>query len=140
MAKSEVFIDTSALYAFVDRNDAGHKNARDAVARLATAGRQFIVTDYVVAETVNLANARGGSLVANRVLDLMEQTAGIRLEWIDPPRFDLTKSFFRKHADHDYSFTDCSSFVVMRELRVTEALTTDKHFREAGFQVLLPLR
>lgn len=74
MAKNEIFIDTSALYAFVDRNDAGHKNARDAVAKLATAGRQFIVTDYVVAETVNLANARGGSLVANRVLDLMENS------------------------------------------------------------------
>jgi predicted nucleic acid-binding protein len=51
--------------------------------------------------------------------------------------FDQTKAFFRKHADHLCSFTDCSSFVVMRELRLTDALTTDRHFRQAGFRVLV---
>jgi predicted nucleic acid-binding protein len=72
-----------------------------------------------------------------RILDLLERSAGIRVEWIGPLRFDQTKAFFRKHADHAYSFTDCSSFVVMRELRLTDALTTDRHFRQAGFQVLV---
>ncbi len=51
---------------------------------------------------------------------------------------DAAKNFFRKHSDRCYSFTDCTSFVVMRELRLTEALTTDRHFVEAGFRVLLP--
>jgi predicted nucleic acid-binding protein len=50
----------------------------------------------------------------------------------------LTKAFFRKHADHDCSFTDCASFVVMRELRLSQALTTDHHFPQAGFEALLP--
>jgi predicted nucleic acid-binding protein len=58
---------------------------------------------------------------------------------MDGERFARTKVFFRKHADHAYSFTDCSSFVVMRELGLQDALTTDRHFREAGFRVLLPL-
>lgn len=40
------------------------------------------------------------------------------------------------HRDKDYSFTDCTSFAVMRELRLREALTTDRHFRQAGFGVL----
>ena len=52
--------------------------------------------------------------------------------------FDATKSFFRKHADHAYSFTDCTSFVVMRELKLTQALTSDRHFTQAGFEALLP--
>jgi len=43
--------------------------------------------------------------------------------------------FFR-HRDKDCSFTDCTSFVVMREPRVRDALTTDRHFRQAGFQVV----
>jgi predicted nucleic acid-binding protein len=51
---------------------------------------------------------------------------------------EATKAFFRRHADHDYSFTDCASFVVMRELRLPQALTTDGHFLEAGFEALLP--
>ena len=137
MAGRDAFADTSALYAFVDRNDSNHSTARDAVTRLVQAGRRIITTDYVVTETINLANARGGTVVATRVLDLIEQSAGIRVEWIGVERFDAAKKFFRKHSDHGYSFTDCTSFVVMRELRLIEALTTDHHFVEAGFRVLL---
>lgn len=137
MAAREIFVDTSGLYALVDKRDAHHQNARDAVTKLLRAGRRLVVTDYVVAETVNLANARSGSHVATRVLDLVEQSAGIRIEWIESGRFDKTKAFFRKHGDHRYSFTDCTSFVVMRELRLTEALTTDRHFAEAGMRALL---
>jgi predicted nucleic acid-binding protein len=138
MAVREVFADTSALYALVDRNDAGHAAAKREVGRLVDTDRRIVTTDYIVAETVNLGNARGGALVANRVLDLVEQSSGIRLEWIGTDRFDAAKVFFRKHSDHGYSFTDCTSFVVMRELRLADALTTDRHFREAGFTVLLP--
>jgi predicted nucleic acid-binding protein len=105
---------------------------------LVRAGRRLLATDYVVAETVNLANARSGAGVAIRVLDLLEQSAGIRVEWIGTVRFDMTKKFFRKHADHAYSFTDCTSFVVMRELRLSQALTSDRHFTQAGFEALLP--
>jgi len=139
MAAREVYADTSALYAFIDKNDAGHAAACELVPRLMRAGRRIVVTDYIVTETVNLANARGGTMVATRVLDLIEQSAGIRVEWIGVERFDSAKAFFRKHSDHAYSFTDCTSFVVMRELRLTDALTTDHHFMEAGFRVLPPV-
>jgi uncharacterized protein len=137
MAGREVFADTSGLYALIDKSDAHHRESRAVVEKLLRAGRRLVVTDYVVTETVNLANARSGSRVAIRVLDLVEQSAGIRIEWIESARFDKTKAFFRRHADHSYSFTDCSSFVVMRELRLTEALTTDRHFVEAGLRTLL---
>ncbi len=139
MAAHDVFADTSALYAFVDRNDAHHVAAREAVARLTRGGKGIAATDYVIAEAVNLANARGGANVALRLLDLIEQSAGIRVEWIGADRFAAAKVFFRKHSDHGYSFTDCTSFVVMRELRLSEALTTDRHFVEAGFRALLPV-
>jgi predicted nucleic acid-binding protein len=139
MAVSEVFADTSALYALVNRRDFGHDAAKEAVGRLVRAGRKIVITDYVLAETLNLANARGGSLVASRVLDLVEQSAGIRMEWIGVERFGVATTFFRKHADHGYSFTDCTSFTVMKQEKLTEALTTDRHFREAGFKVLLPM-
>jgi len=139
MAASEVFADTSALYALVDRRDFCHAAAKEAVGRLVRAGRRIVTTDYVVAEAVNLANARGGHIVADRVLDLIEQSAGIRMEWLGVERFGVAKQFFRKHSDHCYSFTDCTSFVVMREEKLTDVLTTDGHFVEAGYRVLLPL-
>lgn len=138
-ASREVFVDTSGLYALVDKRDGHHPRARKIVGKLVRGGQKLVVTDYVVAETVNLAKARSGTHVALRVLDLIEQSVGIRVEWIGQARFDATKAFVRKHADHDYSFTDCSSFVVMRELRLTQALTSDGHFPEAGYEALLPV-
>lgn len=140
MANPEVFVDTSGLYALVEKNDAHHTAARNAVEKLLRAGRKLVLTDYIVDETITLAKARSGKRVAMRVLELLEKSAGIRIEWIGSSRFEETKTFFRKHADHGYSFTDCTSFVVMNELGLTQALTTDKHFPEAGFQRLLVRR
>ncbi|MBV6417111.1 MAG: hypothetical protein CMLOHMNK_01748 [Steroidobacteraceae bacterium] len=137
MASREVFADTSGLYALIDRNDANHSAAREAVGKLLRGGRRLVVTDYVIDETVTLAKVRAGMVMASRVLDLVDQTGGLRVEWIGPERFTATKAFFRRHADHGYSFTDCSSFVVMRELRLNEALTSDRHFQEAGLTALL---
>lgn len=111
--------------------------ARTAVGTLVRAGRRLVVTDYVIVESVNLANVRSGARVATRVLDLIEQSGGIRIEWIGIPRFEAARAFFRRHSDHAYSFTDCSSFVVMRELKLQQALTSDRHFSEAGFEPLL---
>ena len=136
MAVTEVFADTSALYAFVNRRDVHHRRAAALVKELARAGRPIITSDYIVAETINLAVARRAPNVAERLLDLIEQSKGIRIEWIGTERFQASKNFFRKHDDHTYSFTDCTSFVIMSELRVQAALTTDHHFAEAGFRVL----
>jgi uncharacterized protein len=140
MARRDVFVDTSGLYALVERKDSHHVAARELVGGLARAGRRFVVTDYIVAETVNLANVRSGAHVAIRVLELIERSVGIRIEWVGSARFDAAKAFYRRHADHAYSFTDCSSFVLMRELRLRQALTTDSHFSEAGFEALLASR
>jgi predicted nucleic acid-binding protein len=137
MGSHEIFVDTSGLYALIERQDSHHSAARKAVEKLVRVGRALVVTDYIVAETLNMANARSGAHVAIRVMDLLEQSAGIRIEWVGSTRFDATKAFFRKHSDHGYSFTDCTSFLVMRELHLTKALTSDGHFAEAGFEALL---
>ena len=137
MAACETFVDTPALYAAVDARDSHHPAAALLMRQLAQVGRMIVTSDYVVAETLNLAVARKGRIVGDRLLQLLETSSGLRVEWIGPERFQAAKAFFRKHADHDYSFTDCTSFVVMRELRIDDALTSDRHFVEAGFRMLL---
>ena len=137
MALREAFADTSALYAAIDARDAHHAKAARLMRQLAQANRKLVTSDYVIAETVNLAVARGGRVVGERLLQLLENSSGLRMEWIGRERFVAAKALFRKHADHDYSFTDCTSFVLMHELEMAAALTTDRHFREAGFQTLL---
>jgi len=137
MTVRDVFLDTSGLYALVDRRDAHHAPARDLVARAVRQGRKLVVTDYVLPESTTLAGARGGRHVALKMLDLVDQSVGIRVEWMQPSRFDAARAFYRRHDDHAYSFVDCASFVVMRECGLRQALTTDRHFVEAGFDALL---
>lgn len=133
----EHFLDTSGLYALLDRRDAHHEPARASIVPHLEAGGRLVSSDYVVAETLNLANARGGKHVALRILEVLERSKGIRVEWITRERFEAAKTFFRRHTDHAYSFTDCTSFVLMRELKLTDAVTTDRHFEQAGFRALL---
>jgi hypothetical protein len=134
---ADLFVDTSGLYALVDRRDPIRSLAQKHVAKRVSAGARLVLTDYILDETLTLAKARAGGVAAVRLLKLVEASAGFRLEWVGPDRFELAKAYFRKHADHDYSFTDCTSFVVMRELRLQDALTTDRHFVEAGLCGLL---
>jgi len=70
-------------------------------------------------------------------LDTIEGSEALRVEWIGPDRFHAGAAMFRKYKDKEWSFTDCVSFAVMRELRVRDACTTDHHFKQAGFMLLL---
>jgi len=133
----DLFVDTSGLYALADHNDPLHRRAQRQVAAKVTAGWRLVLTDYILDEACTLAKARAGSYAALRLLDLVEASIGFRMEWVGPDRFATTKAYFRKHADHDYSFTDCTCFVVMKELRLRDALTSDSHFSQAGFRVVL---
>jgi uncharacterized protein len=134
---ADLFVDTSGLYALADLHDPLRSRAQRSVTARVSSGCRLVITDYVLDETCTLAKARAGSYAAFRLLELVEASAGFRFEWIGPDRFEAARTFFRKHADHDYSFTDCTSFVVMQELRLGDALTSDHHFTEAGFRVLL---
>jgi predicted nucleic acid-binding protein len=134
---ADLFVDTSGLYALADHRDPVRAKARKVAEARAASGSRLVLTDYVLDEACTLAKARAGSFAASGLLKLVEASAGFRMEWVGPDRFEAAKAYFRKHADHDCSFTDCTSFVVMQELRLRDALTTDRHFAEAGFRALL---
>jgi len=60
----------------------------------------------------------------------------LRWERVDNDRFERARNLFFQYRDKDLSFTDCTSFAIMRELRLTTVITTDGHFRQVGFDVL----
>ena len=66
----------------------------------------------------------------------LEGSSRLRWEWIGVSRAEKARNVFFRHRDKNYSFTDCTSFVVMKELKLKQALTTDRHFRQMGFEVL----
>jgi uncharacterized protein len=138
MASKPAFGDTSFFFALAVKKDPSHQRAVEALAKLLRAQRQIVTTDYILDETLTLTKARINSRIALQLLDRIDKSPATLIEWIGSDRFEGAKSFFRKQADHGYSFTDCTSFMLMRELGLQQVLTTDHHFKEAGFQPLLP--
>jgi len=133
----KMFVDSSGLYALADRRDSSHAQVRERVGKLLESGTGLVLTDYIVDEACTLAKVRAGSDAALRLLEIVERSRAIEMLWIGIEHFEAAKAFFRRHADHGYSFTDCTSFVVMDKLRIRDALTSDHHFAEAGFRILL---
>lgn len=137
MAAADVFMDSSGFLALWDATDEHHAAAVRLQLDLARKKRRFLTSDYVVDETVTLLLMRHSHAAAADFLDTIERTELVRLEWIGPERFHKAGALFRKHADKEWSFTDCVSFAIMRELRVSDAFTTDHHFKQASFVPLL---
>ena len=136
-----LFVDTAGWMSCADAADPDHTRscaARDAALE---SGQTLITTDFVVDETLTLLRMRLGGKAANAWWRLIDASDHLRWERVDPARFDRAREFFFKYSDKAFSFTDCTSFVIMKELGITIALTTDNHFRQAGFQILpLPRR
>jgi len=56
---------------------------------------------------------------------------------LDESLFNKAFELYKQHSDKTWGLVDCISFVVMRELGVSQALTSDKHFVQAGFRALM---
>ena len=136
----EVFVDSSGLYALADRRDLSHQQAEECVLKLVGSGAGLILTDYIIDEACTLAKVRAGGEAALRLLEIVERSRAFQMLWVGIERFEVAKALFRRQIDHRYSFTDCTSFVLMHEMRIRDALTTDRHFAEAGFHMLLRAR
>jgi len=134
---SETFVDTSGFYALLVQRDQAHGKAKDLLAAAAESGGRFVTSDYVLDETATLLKARGHGHLTEALFDSVFASSACRVEWMDLERFEQTRRFFLKHKDQKWSFTDCYSFWLMRRLMLSNALTTDQHFRHAGYNPLL---
>jgi len=131
-----LFVDTAGWMAMADASDPAHVascRARDAWLRR---GVILVSTDFVLDETLTLIRMRLGLDAAARWWDQVEPSQRLRWEPIDKDRLEKARRWFFRWADQRFSFTDCTSFVVMRDLHLKAALTPDSHFRHAGFRVV----
>ena len=128
------FADTAYLIALVSPSDFSHAEAR---AQSVVAGRRIVTTSAVLNEFGNhFAKPPNRSVFASFVASLRAHSA-FTLVHVDERLFDSGLDLYRQRSDKAWSLTDCISFVVMQELRLSDVLTTDHHFQQAGFNVLL---
>ena len=134
---NEIFVDTSGFYALLIKGDDQHETASRHLREARRRKRRFVTTDHVLDETATLLKARGHVHLLGAFFDKIVNSQVCRIEWTDSNRFQGAQVFFLKHADQAWSFTDCLSFRIMKELRLRDALTKDRHFHEAGFVAIL---
>lgn len=134
---NEIFVDSSGFYALLvqgdDRHGAASRHLREARRRR----RRFQTSDYVLDETATLLKARGYAHLLEAFFRTVLDSQACLIEWMDSKRFHDTQTYFLKHKDQAWSFTDCVSFRIMKDARLRDALTKDHHFEDAGFVALL---
>ena len=130
---ANLFVDTSAWFAFANRSDPDHDSVREVLTRFE--GRLF-TSNFVFDETVTLARYRLGHHVAAKIGDSLLDGNVVRL--IRATADDELRAWelFRKRPDQRYSYTDCLSFEFMKRLEVTRAAALDDDFVREGFEVL----
>ncbi|MGH9365658.1 MAG: type II toxin-antitoxin system VapC family toxin [Thermoanaerobaculia bacterium] len=133
-----IFVDTGAFVARYIRQDGHHRRARRVWAEIGRSRSRCFTSSFVLDETFTLLGRRSSySFAADRARALLAST---ELTVLRPDADDETRAvdLFAKFADQQVSFTDCVSFVLMRRHRLERAFTFDRHFADAGFE-LLPL-
>ena len=138
-AKAEVFIDTSGFFALLSTADPAHTRACEQMARLARVRRRAVTTDHVLDETFTLLKVRGLAHRCPAFEQMLSTSRSLRVKWTEPAIFAAATALFLRRLDQGFSLTDCVSFTVMERDGLHEALTTDHHFRIAGFAPLLSL-
>ena len=131
-----LFVDTAGWMACADAADPAHVRACAARDRALEDGLPLLTTDFVVDETLTLLRMRMSVAATEKWWLQVDRSTRLRWERITVERFDRARGLFFKYRDKTFSFTDCTSFVVMQELRLSRALTTDRHFRQMGFQIV----
>jgi hypothetical protein len=130
-----VFVDTSAWFAAVVPGDVNH------TAAAAWFGRNkypLATTDYVVDETLTLLRSRGEGQRAITLGTSFFTGQLATLHYLTPEEIHAAWQVFHKLRDKNWSFTDCTSKVVMERLSCTRATAFDDHFRQFGAVLVEP--
>ena len=126
-----LFADTFFFLALLNDRDAAHAKALsfDGTAPLVTTG-------WVLMEVGDALSAPENRDTFLRLLALLRESSDARIIPLSEELFERGVELFRQRPDKEWSLTDCISFVVMADEGVSDALTGDHHFEQAGFRVL----
>ena len=129
------FVDTSAWIAYYDTGDRWHTVAREAMASLVDTRVTFVTTDYVLDETITLLLYHAGRHHALAFGDAVQQSRQVQLVRVDAGIWAEAWRMFQRYDDKTWAFTDCTSFVVMRQMELMKTFAFDDHFEQVGFQL-----
>jgi predicted nucleic acid-binding protein len=130
-----IFVDTSAWYAATSPRDVNH---RAAIAFMQSVTEQMVTSDFVIDETLTLFRARGEDLHAIAFGEQLIDQQFAQVVNVLESDFLAAWSIFKTFSDKRWSFTDCTSRVLMERLGIAQAFAFDEHFRQFGTVTVVP--
>lgn len=135
--KGELFLDASYAIALSAPTDEHHARAIALAERIEMERLRLVTTRAVIFEIGNALAKRRYRTDAVRLLEAVERDSAVEVVPLSETLYVRAFELYRERPDKEWGLTDCASFVLMRERGITDALTADDHFRQAGFRVLL---
>lgn len=120
--------------ALVNTHDEFHSQAQELADQIDS---KIVTTEAILVEIGNaLANIKWRRLAVDTLNDLRTDE-GVEIISVNSELFSKALELYNSRMDKEWGITDCISFVVMKDKNLTESLTTDHHFVQAGFRALL---
>lgn len=124
-----IFVDTSAWFAGLVPTDADH----DVAVEWFRSNEELLITsDYIIDETLTLFRARGEQSRALALADEFFNGSLTEIVYLTEEEIKESISIFKRFADKDWSFTDCTSKYLCERYQIRKAISFDKHFRQFG--------
>jgi uncharacterized protein len=134
---SEVFLDTAFALALANRNDQLHPGAERLAARLEADRTRIVTSRAVILEIGNTLGKLRYRSAGIRLLVSLEADQNVEIVPLTDELYGRAFRLYRERLDKEWGLTDCISFIIMQDRGLTEALTPDKHFEQAGYRALL---
>lgn len=134
---NKVFLDTSYAVALSAPTDEKHQRAAELADELEASGSRFVTTRAVLLEIGNALSKIRHRSAAIRLLTALENDPSVEIVSASDELYRRAFEIYRDRVDKEWGLIDCLSFVVMKDEGLTDALTADNHFRQAGFRELL---
>ena len=130
-----IFLDTSFVLAYVFKDDKYYSTSVKLQSELTRENVIVLTTDLILVEIANSLSKVKFRHEAVIAINNLQKAANILP--ISRSLFQDAWNLFEKRTDKEWGLTDCYSFTVMKKYDIKQALTTDKHFEQAGFEILL---
>jgi len=125
-----IFVDTGGFIALTDSDDANHEAAVVFYKTMKEKGAKFATSNFVVCETINYLRAKISHQVAVAFRDNLTRSGFFEIIAVTRSLEDSAFVIFRQYADKSFSFTDCTSFALMKSLRIRKSFAFDRHFEQ----------
>jgi len=131
----ELFVDTSAFVALTNKADQYHKRAKEFLGLFSPAWKLH-TSNYIIDETITRIRMVAGHKNALTFSKMLFSSRVYKIHYIDEIIEKESFKIFEKFSDKKLSFTDCTSFALMRRLELNEAFAFDDDFIAVGFEIV----